>query len=1240
MRDSVRTTVSEGDTIPSMFNMERVQHSETQRSSSLAQNAMGNSSSQTQDTGVNPKKLSYSQPGLAISAATALAGAVSRRQQSRGPSQSQGTSQATMGNTFSNLQQNPQSPSSLLDGHISTPHSPQISDQGTLNLRAILSPGASRQQLASIPARRQSNASNPISGDSRSFSQATADITGLVTSNSWRSDDSNFLQESAKAHIPGCVDTSVSSPSLRNQEYRGQEAAGNDAGVNRKKVEETAATKEKPLIQEDWVSSPAVHLGTDTGNQKLKKTSASTTTKESFQMPQASDSAQRSINLESELAAELRSIMDKMKFLKNRDPALFQRAWEELKQNSSSEPAKSLSMLSLKTSSNSILSDGVRQNAKPNQITGETSQSQIVTSAPVNGYPVIVEDNTEDLPDLGRFPAGRRIREQCDTTNGKASEKMAHTAPVHITTLNIFKSTDAAQKQPEPAPVPMNRPAPKRITSATIWPESKRNALAEAAIQTLNGTPENRAIGMTTDDIRAMLLQNPSYMDLCETLEKRGLRFHRNQFARQLLSSVPDLTASRPSRESQPPAPAFSPQPAASSVAPAHQHTIPRQDMQVSSKSPPVIRSQPVPGSIAPEAKPRQPQIRWTPINQGVPTPRRPRCDRTPLSIPAAPALPAPAAPPGSKEERAYKRHFSEIVDLTQLSDTEDYVMRTKKSRANSPSPDPDPFVAYEQSLATSTISESNHAPSILRHADIPSRPNQSHYPGPGVHGGIPKRERTILAKPLQRNQVLRKSYYNPKTVARDVLIAAGRHPSERPLNAHLAGMFGSYLELQSDLETIDWDALDPGGPKPPVVDFIDIPVTPPKFALGDKTRFSSHRRGRDLTKSRSAVVGEVGNAKPSHSSAVPLFSRFSAQCKQLLQNSEKLAKKPLQVPPQLQKAELVDADVFHKHERVVIPQKRIASPQLADDSNSGHRPSDSCPEISPTLTPSMDATRKRGRPPGSKNKQPTIAEMKRAATPVVIVPPPQAPPPTSFTVYKCKWRSCSAQLHNLPTLRAHIAKVHKPSTETVQEDGHICWWKNCRYLKQELAGTVRVLKSFDSHSDWLEHIENEHLHPLGMIHGDGPSTTHIGKRKLDLDLSQFLYYPIQRSVTRIRSHIDPQSLARDKIKFLSDPLNRITTPSAVSAANSDKPGDAMTLARATKDPDDLIPVKAFLKAHGNKKMDVRKSAEEVLRAMEVHKEKIGPGMDRGGCTLVTDARRATLVQDADMARVIAFDFE
>ena len=107
--------------------------------------------------------------------------------------------------------------------------------------------------------------------------------------------------------------------------------------------------------------------------------------------------------------------------------------------------------------------------------------------------------------------------------------------------------TSAAGSFPTPGlnsnPVP-NQPLLAKSTSRGVeWLKDKQDALATVAMEALKANPKNEKIGITPADIRIMLEQNPSYIQLCDLLEKEGARFHRGQLARQLLSSVPDLTA-------------------------------------------------------------------------------------------------------------------------------------------------------------------------------------------------------------------------------------------------------------------------------------------------------------------------------------------------------------------------------------------------------------------------------------------------------------------------------------------------------------------------------------------------------------------------------------------------------------------------------------------------------------------------------------------------------------------------
>ena len=62
---------------------------------------------------------------------------------------------------------------------------------------------------------------------------------------------------------------------------------------------------------------------------------------------------------------------------------------------------------------------------------------------------------------------------------------------------------------------------------------------------------------------------------------------------------------------------------------------------------------------------------------------------------------------------------------------------------------------------------------------------------------------------------------------------------------------------------------------------------------------------------------------------------------------------------------------------------------------------------------------------------------------------------------------------------------------------------------------------------------------------------------------------------------------------------------------------------------------RAYMKSHRHEKAGPRAIAEETLKAMSAKKAKIGPGLDRGGCILVNEEMRATLIQNPGIQRVV-----
>ncbi|KAJ5488513.1 hypothetical protein N7539_003403 [Penicillium diatomitis] len=105
----------------------------------------------------------------------------------------------------------------------------------------------------------------------------------------------------------------------------------------------------------------------------------------------------------------------------------------------------------------------------------------------------------------------------------------------------------------------------------------------------------------------------------------------------------------------------------------------------------------------------------------------------------------------------------------------------------------------------------------------IPARPNHQRFKD------LPNRKHLLnrldIVEPMNVTDVLVKDAYDPKTIARDILIAAGRHPQEKSLNHHLEPLRRRFkaVDGNSDLTTFRWDLVDPHVDYPPsVIQIVD----------------------------------------------------------------------------------------------------------------------------------------------------------------------------------------------------------------------------------------------------------------------------------------------------------------------------------------------------------------------------------------------------------------------------------
>ncbi|KAF2771489.1 hypothetical protein EJ03DRAFT_325536 [Teratosphaeria nubilosa] len=429
----------------------------------------------------------------------------------------------------------------------------------------------------------------------------------------------------------------------------------------------------------------------------------------------------------------------------------------------------------------------------------------------------------------------------------------------------------APKAAPKAPPTPQAAPLPATPSAAhSLWSPHQKGTIADAAIRWLTSLPENSGKSMTRDEVHRMLEGNPSYVGLCEGFERSGFRFDRTLLARELLKRVPDgmkgsakaavvSTAAQPSTADVPKKKGRKSKDAtrSSNVGTVNYETpsftpladAVREVNRMGDVIPPVHLGGPVqpPARSSPFAAPQAPPQAPP---QALPSPgastasgsRAPSQSQPPEIKPEV--MEDPPKPRANKEEAARKRTFGDLVDLTAQDDSDDEgppkkivsstgghnglhaAPQSGPSHLNNPTVSRDFYRPGQQPPLTFGQASAFVAPSANMLPRLSSSV-PSNVPAPAPKPKGPSQEQLqqervrskMLVEPIMRDRVARKSRYDYRTIARDVLLATGRHPDMRGLNGHLATMSkllaergGSYegTANKSDLSTIRWDIIDP----------------------------------------------------------------------------------------------------------------------------------------------------------------------------------------------------------------------------------------------------------------------------------------------------------------------------------------------------------------------------------------------------------------------------------------------
>ncbi|KAL8807969.1 MAG: hypothetical protein Q9182_000435 [Xanthomendoza sp. 2 TL-2023] len=827
-------------------------------------------------------------------------------------------------------------------------------------------------------------------------------------------------------------------------------------------------------------------------------------------------------------------------------------------------------------------------------------------------------------------------------TGPQASSSTSPAIPPGPSKLSATVAPSSVQGPPTPAP------AQTSTSGGTTWPEHKKWDLAVAAKNTLLASPMNaaKAKNITPEQILGFLHQNPSFEQLCRMIEAKGLIIERSHFARSLLGAIPDIGTGVKQRQQnaianrQPPAPLQTPTNGASNGIPT---TQPSSILQHSETNP------------RPACAPAAPLVASYAQKASIIEPPRPNEERR--------------AVPLTKQEMARKKDISELVDLSQLSDDdlpppppkkprmEEYT-HTDGSRPPAAGQEGTLNGVYSPHLATSMpLSGSYETSPYFVPSQIPSAPYQTPYSAMAPYKHLPTFQPLPPYKPLSQHQApsarpialpppshsaqqrellnsedvvqpidklksKKRKRYNPKTIVRDVLIAAGRHPTMQPLNYHLEPLRKAFKHVSdiSDLSTFRWDLVDPGGPPP--LGPVAVGVRPVVTADDD----DADDEGQDDVSQRTPRAPITAR---SDLDAGPSLSASTAVAAPQISHPPKLLGPHRKRPPE-------------KSDRSDQVEPKVDTSWMSSGLNISRKPppvsdpitpqSSSIGSAIPTTDPSSGSgIRRRGRPPGAKNKHPRkSSEISQPAnipsrpridtTPArpsglrntvasadgiaVVVPSPspsiadtkrrrgrpsKQSPRTSqqstpiHRIYACKWKACPAELHNLETLKKHVAKHGDKYDVPIP-----CLWKGCGEVrdddnddeKADEEQPERQPLAYPTKDIWAKHMERRHLADYAWKLGDGPS---------------------------VRSDSEMSDYASDSAKRGGAPVIR----------NEEGRPDPLPLTSSGK------PAKIYHKAHGIT-TELGK-AEALLEASEARRRRLGPGMDRVGATFVTKQKNALL---------------
>ena len=930
-----------------------------------------------------------------------------------------------------------------------------------------------------------------------------------------------------------------------------------------------------------------------------------------------------------QIEADMKAMIRKMQEYKSRDPGLFSQVWEQVKTGQT--PAKASPQVK-PTQAESIPSPLIQQAAQALQ-----TESSARAIAPIQGEQTSL---APPPPSRAKSKKVTSIFEDHRPVKKIKTQKaaMEHTQP-HISPFKVMRmdvppeqpeDLDPSTKQDKPAAMESNtngqmRSEPARTNrhhcgspddghfNPSVNPVQWANGhqghqIAHVLFQYVIGKTKNGSKDITVEEISRMLEGNPTFPSLCDVLDHRGFSIDRPEFAKYLLAAVTEIP-----------------------------NNVIRQSCQVNSSSLNMAHSQQAAASVVngtasasmhghphfpqgyslagyshfsdSSSNPASVSTMQHIISRGKPKPKlRGMRDDTGKMV-------KPFFKTFSKADLAKKQSFSDIVDLTAISDNEEELQMARAK------------VQQEaEQLAKQHQAEDNGMLPFMTKGEAASIVPLTVFK-PGSDARLKSAD---VVDQIQRQNALQRSAYNPSTIARDILLATGKHPSMAPLNEHLAHLRSNFrnVDFTSDLSSFNWDIIDPGGPDPnDADDEEDDPSQTVPETLQAQPLGSGQGPGVENGMMPTPAPHQDRKAK----SMCAEFVQHQPGPGSLAPNEESHFSHPN------------TADTPLPISVITKPTSTSVDFSSMDAGEAGSQ--GGLQGASPRLNLGSGNTSisRRGRPPGSVNRKkeerqkaspahtsaqhlnnvlsetrrstpqstPHPSNLRNEVTPVspslaVIIPPPsvdrnlyepkrqQGRPRKSspashqqsipkYPTYDCHWKDCPAKLHNLDTLKRHVMRHAKE----YELGPFLCLWEGCVSAVSE-DSSEKQSPRFKTLDQWENHMSSSHLYSVAKRFGDGPRVT-------------------------------PTSDNSDH--YLSDTQGRMITPLAEPRRGRPDPVSLSAPSKTTK---------AYHVAHENNMEEERASA--IYQAHLDRRRVVGPGVLRAGVSFVNEKKRKLLEVDESTA--------